>query len=127
MLRLFGSKRIVFVVFCGLLILIGPLWAQTAAAFQTPDASTQESPPFPSSNTPLFPNNKSTITQKQQDAIIKENLKKAKKDAEKLSALADSLKKEIQSSNPNVMSIDIVSKTNQIEKLAKKIKEESEM
>ena len=114
-------------MFFGLLILSGPLCAQGAAAFQTPDASTPGSPPFPSSNPPLFPNNKSKITQKQQDDIIKENLKKAKKDAEKLSALADSLKKEIQSSNPNVMSIDIVSKTNQIEKLAKKIKEESEM
>lgn len=127
MLRLFGSKLIVFVVFCGLLILIGPSWAQTVAAFQTPDASTQEPPPFPSSNPSVFPSNKSTVTQKQENAIIKENFKKAKKDAEKLSALADSLKKEIQSSNPNVMSIDIVSKTNQIEKLAKKIKEESEM
>lgn len=127
MLRPPGSKLIVLLLFCGLVILSGPLWAQAAAALQTPDASTPGSPPFPSSNPPLFPNNKSTITQKQQNAINKENFKKAKKDAEKLSALADSLKKEIQSSNANIMSIDIVSKTNQIEKLAKKIKEESEM
>ncbi|MGH9404161.1 MAG: hypothetical protein ACRD2P_18915 [Terriglobia bacterium] len=96
--------------------------------FQAPDITTQTpQPPFPSADSQPQPNNKATLTRKQEDAIVKENFKKTKKDVEKLSELIESLKKEIQASNPNVMSVDVVNKASKIEKLAKKIKEESEM
>lgn len=128
MLSQFGRKQFALTAFCGLLMICGALGAQPspARALQVPDASTPSPAGFPASNPPMFPPMKG-MSQKQQNALVKDNFKKAKKDSEKLSTLADSLRKEIQSSNPNVMSLDIVNKANQIEKLAKKIKEEAEM
>lgn len=121
-----GASQLALSLFCGLLIIAGALSlpAAPARAFQVPDASSPSG--FPINNPPMFPPMKG-MSQKQQNALVKENFKKAKKDSEKLSSLADSLRKEIQASNPNVMSVDIVNKANQIEKLAKKIKEEAEM
>lgn len=104
--------------------------AAASSAGQVPDASTPSPPSgsgFPAPAPPLFPGHRSGMSGKQQRAILKENLKQAKKDAAKLSTLADSLKKEIDSSNPNVISVDVFNKANEIEKLAKKIKAESEM
>lgn len=123
-----GASQLALSLFCGLLMLCGALDAQAAPArtLQVPDASSPSPSGFPVNNPPMFPPMKG-MSQKQQNALVKENFKKAKKDSEKLSSLADSLRKEIQASNPNVMSVDIVNKANQIEKLAKKIKEEAEM
>ena len=126
-------NRSLIVAIAGALLILGWGWVvQTTAlsAAQVPDASSASAPSgsgFPAPAPPLFPGHRSAMSGKQQRAILKENLKQAKKDAAKLSTLADALKKEIESSNPNVISVDVFNKANEIEKLAKKIKSESEM
>jgi RNA polymerase-binding transcription factor DksA len=53
------------------------------------------------------------------------NLEKTKADAAELSALADQLRDELKKMNANVFSLDIIEKTQKVEKLAKKIKGEA--
>ncbi len=60
---------------------------------------------------------------KQKKDLLKYRFENLKKDADRLSKLAESLQKEIDQSNPNVLSLDVVRKAGQIEKLAKKIKD----
>jgi uncharacterized protein YggE len=55
----------------------------------------------------------------------KSNLDKTKDDAAELSALADKLKDELDKLNANVFSLDVIQKTEQLEKLARKIKGEA--
>ena len=70
---------------------------------------------------PMFPR----TTQKQRQALLDYNFKKLKQHADDLKDLASSLQKEIEKSNENVLSLEIVKKAEQVEKLAKKIKEEA--
>ena len=51
---------------------------------------------------------------------------KTKTDVAQLSALADQLRDELNEMNPNVFSLDILQKSQAIEKLAKQIKEEAD-
>ena len=53
------------------------------------------------------------------------NLEKTKTDAAELSALADQLRDELKKMNANVLSLEIIEKTQKVEKLAKKIKGEA--
>ena len=53
------------------------------------------------------------------------NLEKTKTDAAELSALADQLRDELKKMNANVLSLEIIEKTQRVEKLAKKIKGEA--
>ena len=55
----------------------------------------------------------------------KSNLDKTKTDAAELSALADQLRDELNKMNVNVFSLDVIQKTEEVEKLAKKIKGEA--
>ena len=52
----------------------------------------------------------------------KSNLAKTKDDAAELSAVADQLRDELNKMNINVLSLDVIQKTEQLEKLAKKLK-----
>lgn len=56
----------------------------------------------------------------------KSNLDKRKTDAAELSALADQLRDQLNKTNVNILSLDILQKTEEIEKLAKKIKGEAD-
>ena len=53
------------------------------------------------------------------------NIEKTKSDVAELSALADQLRDEVKKMNPNVLSLDVIHKTEQVEKLARKIKGEA--
>jgi hypothetical protein len=64
----------------------------------------------------------SPLTAKQQRALLKANYTKLKQDADELADLAKSLQDELNKSNENVLSLDVVEKADRIEKLAKKIK-----
>lgn len=55
----------------------------------------------------------------------KTNLQKTQDDAAELSALADKLRDELNKMNANVFSLDVLQKTEEVEKLARKIKVES--
>lgn len=65
------------------------------------------------------------VSMKQKDAIVRANFKKTKDDVSKLFKLTQALQEEIGKSNPNVLSLSIVGKADEIEKLAKKIKNEA--
>ena len=64
------------------------------------------------------------ITSKQ-PASRKSSSEKAKADAQELSALANQLRDQLNKMNVNVLSLDIIQKTETIEKLARKIKGEA--
>jgi hypothetical protein len=61
----------------------------------------------------------------QKGEATKSNLEKARADAAELSALADQLRDAVNKSNANVLSLDIIRKTEKLEKLARKIKGEA--
>ena len=64
-----------------------------------------------------FPNGKS-----QQDAILKADHEKDLKDAAQLIELAEQLKQELEKNDRHVLSISSLKKTEEIEKLAKRIR-----
>lgn len=70
----------------------------------------------------MQPENPSPLTPKQQREILKANYAKMKQDADELATLAKSLQEDLNKSNANVLSLDVVDKADKIEKLAKKIK-----
>ena len=89
------------------------------AAAQTPDAS-QEKQPLPADNapeTPLQPMNK---------GVLEQNEKEIKKKVEKLYDLAAELKTEVEKTDSTkVLSLNLVRKAEEIEKLARDIKNRS--
>jgi len=64
-------------------------------------------------------------SQKRKQALLNYNFKKLKQHAHDLAELAKSLQTEIEKSNENVLSLEIVKKAARAEKLAKKIKNEA--
>jgi hypothetical protein len=68
-----------------------------------------ESPPAP-------------LSGKQKRDLLKANFEKMKRDAGELADLAKALQEELNKSNENILSVDIVEKAEKIEKLARKIK-----
>jgi len=64
----------------------------------------------------------SSLTKKQRRNLMKANFEKMKRDAGQLTDLAKALQEELNKSNENILSLDIVDKADKIEKLAKKIK-----
>ena len=55
--------------------------------------------------------------------LLKANFEKMKHDAGELTDLAKALQQELDKSNENILSLDVVEKASKIEKLAKRIKE----
>ena len=53
---------------------------------------------------------------------MKANFEKMKRDAGQLADLAKALQEELNKSNENILSLDIIEKADKIEKLAKRIK-----
>jgi hypothetical protein len=62
---------------------------------------------------------------KRKKALLDYNFKKLKQHAQDLAELAKSLQAEVDKSNENVLSLEIVKKAEQAEKLARKIKNEA--
>jgi hypothetical protein len=83
----------------------------------------QQNPPqnrFPSESPTGFPRR----SQKRKKALLDYNFKKLKEHAQDLAELAKSLQAEVDKSNENVLSLEIVKKAEEAEKLARKIKNE---
>ncbi len=87
-----------------------PLSAAAASAQQT----------TPSKQEPL-----GALTAKQKRDLLKDNFEKMKRNADELALLAKSLQEDLDKSNSNVLSLDVVEKADKIEKLAKKIKSQA--
>ena len=64
-------------------------------------------------------------TQKRKKALMDDNFKKLKQHAQDLADLAKALQDEIEKSNENVLSLEIIKKADEAERLAKKIKNEA--
>ena len=70
----------------------------------------------------IVPSAQSPLTAKQKRKLLKSNFEKMKRDAGQLADLAKALQEELNKSNENVLSLEIVDKADKIEKLARKIK-----
>jgi hypothetical protein len=87
---------------------------------QSPRQSTQGNR-FPSETPEGFPK----TSQKRKKALLDDNFKKLKEHAQDLAELTKSLQAEIEKSNENVLSLEIIKKADEAEKLARKIKNEA--
>jgi len=65
------------------------------------------------------------ITPMEKEEPKKSNLERTRTDAAELSALADQLRDELKKMNVNVLPLDVIEKTQRLEKLARKIKGEA--
>jgi hypothetical protein len=74
---------------------------------------------------PPSPESLPKSNQKREKVLMDYNFKKLKEHAQDLAELAKSLQTEIEKSNENVLSLEIVKKAEQAEKLARKIKNEA--
>lgn len=63
------------------------------------------------------------VIRQQKKELLKSNFQKMKRDANEVAALAKSLQEELDKSSQDILSLQVVSKAEKIEKLAKKIKE----
>jgi len=75
--------------------------------------------PFPGEDHPLSP----IIAQKQEQARNIDRQKRLVTDTDKLLSLATELKQEVDKTNKDVMSVDVIKKADEIEKLAHSVKE----
>jgi hypothetical protein len=73
----------------------------------------------------LQPNQESQqipLSEKQKRDLMKSNFDKMKRDAKELADLAKALQDELDKSNENILSLNVVGKADKIEKLARRIK-----
>jgi hypothetical protein len=94
----------------------------TFSAAAAPQSPLEQAQPFPS-GPPLNP--LSELSAKQRKALMKDRFEKNKRRAAQLVKLSQELEKQLDKSNPDVMSVEVIKKAEKIEKLAKKIKEEA--
>jgi hypothetical protein len=90
-------------------------WLLLAPAL--PSQTPHQGPPDTASEPTRLPNGKL-----QQDEIVKEEHEKSIKDAAQLVDLAESLKAEIEKDDAHVLSIATLKKTEEIEKIARRIR-----
>ena len=102
----------------GALILI---FAASLAGAQNPPNSKGAEPAPPAS----AKTNQAAPTPAKQSGPKPTGIEKTREDAAELSLLADQLRDELNKSNVNVLSFDVLQKTEAIEKLARKIKGEA--
>jgi hypothetical protein len=62
---------------------------------------------------------------KQRQTLMQENLDKSKTDAAELAALAKELRAELEKPNASILSPEVINRADKIEKLAKKIRDET--
>jgi hypothetical protein len=108
------SRRSALLAFLGTAL----LRAQVPGAEEQYPAPDRRLPPLPNPNEePKLPNGKS-----QKDAIAKQQHEEAIKEANNLIALAKELKDELEKAGNYVVPVSSVKKTEQIEKLARRIR-----
>jgi len=101
------------------LFFVGPCFAQATQP-------QPQGPPLPSAAPPSNANEDSWEIQQRKLMLKKQNLQRQqelKKDTEKLLELATELKQSVDRSNENTLSVDVIRKAEQIEKLAKSVKD----
>ncbi|MGD1104555.1 MAG: hypothetical protein ABSA59_21130 [Terriglobia bacterium] len=76
-------------------------------------------------DTPVRNDGPQPLSTKQKLSIVQANFEKAKSDAAAMAALAKELREELDKPNINVLSSEVINRAEKIEKLAKKIREET--
>lgn len=117
-----GSFLILTLLATSTLALCKPGAQDDADAASAQAATRPAFPAQPQSQLPSTQPESPPLTSKQQRELLKANYAKMKQDADELAALAKSLQEDLNKSNENVLSLDVVDKADKIEKLAKKIK-----
>ena len=108
-------KRLFLILFFALFVLPG--FSRTAAA--------QISAQHPDMNTPIADEDeaRARITHDMEKKAAKDRVAALKNDTDKLLKLSIELKSYVDKSNENVLSVDVVKKAEEIEKLAKSVKD----
>jgi hypothetical protein len=98
----------------------------SASAVEPPQARTPavgaDAPQVVVPNQPNEEGQRIPLSEKQKRDLMKSNFDKMKRDAKELADLAKALQDELDKSNENILSLNIVGKAEKIEKLARKIK-----
>jgi hypothetical protein len=114
-----------FVTLAGQMLGVPRIISATAAPSH-PEATTQADGPEAPQRSPRAQSNEessqSSLSGKQKRDLLKANFEKMKRDAGELADLAKAMQEELNKSNENILSLDIVDKAEKIEKLAKRIK-----
>ena len=114
-----------FVSLAGQMLRVARIISATAATLPpeaaTPAVGAAASQVVPGAQANEEPS-QSPLSGKQKRGLMKANFEKMKRDAGELADLAKALQEELNKSNENILSLDIVEKADKIEKLAKRIK-----
>jgi hypothetical protein len=113
-MAMYSSRR----VFIGASLSFAASAAAVWAAQQGPPAP-QLPPPFPPPERPELPRN-----QKRNRAILKANRDAIDKDVTRMSELIDALQKQLKESDTtDILSVDVIRKSEEIEKLAHRVRD----
>jgi hypothetical protein len=106
------------------------LRTMSAAQMQQPQMQQQPMPPIQPGPPPIFgesPNSNDPMERERQEKLAKarnsDRQKQLVKDTDKLLSLAKELKEDVDKSNEDTLSVDVVKKAAEIEKLAKSVKD----
>ena len=116
-----GLHRFGLLAGVGIAFFCGLFGARLLRSMQKPALPPSERPP---ASSPAVNNGTALATTEPAKDPKKSRFDQTKIDAAELSALADQLRDELSKMNVNVLSLDVIQKTEQVEKLAKKIKGE---
>lgn len=115
------ARGFIILLTAGFIVAVIFLTTVSVRSEQNPSAPKNAEPvPNSAANEPA-----SFTALKQKSEPKKSNVEKTQDDAAALSALADQLRDELNKMNVNVFSLDVIQKTEEVEKLAKKIKGEA--
>jgi len=112
-------RRAIFALFLTLIIFTS---IASSGAPQEPDESDSIGAPQ-RPGPPITPAPPAPLSPEQQNKLAKDRYEKLKKDTDQLLKLATELKQSVDKANQNTLSIDVIKKTEQIEKLAKSVRE----
>lgn len=90
-----------------------------------PSVSTSHTGGHRAGDLPILSQDSPPMSAKQKQSIMHSNFVKSKSDAAELASLAKELREELNKPNVNVASLEIVSRAEKIEKLAKRIRDET--
>ena len=105
-------------IFAFILFLLFPAWAQNSAPRRPPIPDISNNPPLTDADEA-----RSRIEKDMAKKAAKERVAALKNDTDKLLKLSIELKNSVDKSDENVLSVDVIRKADQIEKLARSVKD----
>lgn len=127
MMRPYGFARLPRIILSWSLLItlicltLTPTLAQSSGQGSQSSGSHRRSP-VPDNSSDEIPQ---PLSSEQKLSIMRANFEKSKSDAVELAALAKGLREVLNKPNVNVLSLEVINRADRIEKLAKKIREET--